>query len=91
MSEIRKTPKLGRNIIFHLSSCICASQIIVPSLRRDSEQWVTLCTKCAAITKYSRGELKMTFQPLTEFPTFLQFTPDSYVISTYIFSDSIQS
>lgn len=89
--KLGKLQSWAKNIILHLSSRTCTSQIIVPSLRQDSEQWVTLCTKCAAITKYSRGELKMTFQPLTEFPTFLQFTPDPYVISTYLFSDSIES
>lgn len=53
-------------------------QIIAPSLSWDSEQWVTFSPKHASITKYSRGELKMAFQPLTEFPIFLQFTPDPY-------------
>lgn len=52
---------------------------------------MTFSPKRAAITKYSRGELKMAFQPLTEFPIFHQFTSDPYVISTYLFSDSIQS
>lgn len=33
----------------------------------------------------------MAFQPLTEFPTFLQFTPDPYVIPTLLSSDSTQS
>lgn len=91
LSKVEKTPKLGQNFIVHSGSCPCTPQILVLSLSQSSKQRLTSCTPCAAITKYSRGELKMAFQPLTEFPTFLQFTPDPYVIPTHLSSDSTQS